>query len=129
MVEPAPASDAKIAAKAVYLARAGERGKGWAALSPAVVADTSRPEVRRAFVELTPQSGAHVSPKLLADVPGVPALRLDKEKFDKAVATAPRLRAPGTLYDTYEVYGAIARFGGQGRGPLRLCQRCVRRPP
>jgi hypothetical protein len=114
LAPPTPAeTDAKIAAKAASLARAGERGKGWQALAPAVVADTSTPAVRRAFVDLTPQTGTPIPPDLLTDVPGVAPLRLDKDKFDKAVASAPRLRAPGTLYNTYEIYILLCRLRGQ----------------
>lgn len=41
------------------------------------------------------------------------ALTLDKQKFDKTLAAAPRLCDPGTLYDTYEIYIMLARFGGR----------------
>mmetsp|Transcript_31195 Transcript_31195/g.99624 ORF Transcript_31195/g.99624 Transcript_31195/m.99624 type:complete len:335 (+) Transcript_31195:313-1317(+) len=110
---PVAAIDAKIAAKACHYARAGERGQAWQALSPAIVADTSLPAVRRAFAQLTPQSTAPLPPDLLADIPDTPPLLLDRAKFDKAIATAPRLRAPGTLYDTYETYTTLARFGAR----------------
>jgi hypothetical protein len=45
---------AKIAAKASFFARHGERGRAWQSLSPAVVADASLPAIQRAFADLTP---------------------------------------------------------------------------
>jgi hypothetical protein len=47
-------------------------------------------------------------------MPGVAPVHLDRAKFDAAIASAPKLRASGTLYDTYETYTMIARFGGRG---------------
>jgi hypothetical protein len=53
-------------------------------------------------------------------------------KFDKAIATAPKMRAASTLNDTYETrhetYSAIARFGGRD-GLYNFGHLCCLRAP
>jgi hypothetical protein len=103
---------AGVAQRAKSLARAGEAGKAWAALSPAMFADGSDVGVQRAYADLIPQEARPILPAMFEPVDGVEPFQLERQSFDKTVLSPLRKRAAGTLHDKYEIYYHIHRFGG-----------------